>query len=166
MYVRVTNLCNNLQKKIKRIHPQTVHLTAYLSLWKKDTGWWEDKERNARNESKEWSWDQIIKGHGYWAWVLDSATNSSSRITHITWRTLMKQICTLSPTYQERSMYLHLSQYSKSVIKSSVKPFPKSRSPLLCFYLPSPNGTRLATTSVQIGWEIYKLLSTIIFDFQ
>lgn len=47
--------------------------------------------------------------------------------------------------------YLHLPQSSKSVIKSSVKPFPKKADPhCLCFYLPNPNGTRLAP-SFQIG---------------
>ena len=48
-------------------------------------------------------------------------------------------------------MYLHLPQSSKSVIKSSVKPFPKKADlHCLCFYLPNPNGTRLAP-SFQIG---------------
>ena len=87
MYVRVTNLCNNTEKN-KRIHPLTVHLTAYLSLWKKILG--DERERERERQEKEMPGHEVKKllrpNHkGPWtlSLSLDFATNSSSRILHI-----------------------------------------------------------------------------------
>ena len=49
MYVRVTNLCNNTEKN-KRIHPLTVNLTAYLSLWKKENSSLKHRDFQSKEE--------------------------------------------------------------------------------------------------------------------